>query len=203
MVVAFLHPRGFYFLAGPVADVGLPIRHPAELQPLGLPCERWRRHESRLCLRLLALVELGKLAEQHVRDHEAEHGVSEKLHRLVVAHAAADVLVRLRRVRHRVLEQPAIVEAVRDRLLQRLELITQTDDLAVAQLSPMAVDDALRLVGLGRVHRDAHLAKASDRHRQHAARLGRDDRHDAVRLEQASDDTRFDIGRGGEDGDEL
>ena len=44
--------------------------------------------------------------------------------------AAADVLVGARRVRHRVLEQAAIAEAVADRPLQRLELVAQPHDAA-------------------------------------------------------------------------
>jgi len=34
---------------------------------------------------------------------------------------------------HSVLEQPAIAEAIADRLLQRFELIAQRDDLSVLQ----------------------------------------------------------------------
>ena len=56
--------------------------------------------------------------------------VAEELQRLVVDDAAADVLVGARGVRHRVLEQPAIAEAVADRLLQRLELVAQPHHLA-------------------------------------------------------------------------
>ena len=55
--------------------------------------------------------------------------VAEKLQRLVVAHAAADVLVGARGVGHRVLEQAAIAEAVADRLLQRVELVAQPHHL--------------------------------------------------------------------------
>ena len=57
---------------------------------------------------------LGELAEQHVGDDEPEHRVAEELERLVVEDAAARVLVRARPVRQRVLEQPAVVEAVAD-----------------------------------------------------------------------------------------
>ena len=102
----------------------------AERQPLGLPRQRRRRHERRLDLRLLPLVELGKRVEQDVGDDEAEDRVAEELERLVVDHAAADVLVGARGVRHRVLEQAAIAEPVVDRLLQRVELVAQPDDLA-------------------------------------------------------------------------
>ena len=79
---------------------------------------------------------LRKLAEQQVGDDEAEHGVAQKLERLVVADAAADVLVGARRVRHRVLEQSAIAEAVADRLLQRLELVAQPDHLTGLPAAP-------------------------------------------------------------------
>ena len=137
----------------------------------------------------------GKLAEQHVGDDEAEQRVAEKLHRLVVGDAAADVLVGARRVGHRVLEQAAIAEAIADRLLQRLELVAQPHDLAVLELGAVALDDALRLVGLAGVDRDAHLGEAVDRHRKDRVRhVGRDHRHDAVGLEQAADDLRFDVG---------
>ena len=81
---------------------------------------------------------------------EAEQRVAEKLHRLVVDDAAADVLVGARGVGHRVLEQAAIAEAVADRLLQRLELVAQPHHLAVLQLGAVALDDALRLLGLAR-----------------------------------------------------
>src|SRR5262249_58400423 len=63
----------------------------AEVQPLRLARQRRRRHERRLRLRLLALVEAGKLAEEHVGDDETQQRVAEKLHRLVVVDATADV----------------------------------------------------------------------------------------------------------------
>jgi hypothetical protein len=66
-------------------------------------------------------------------------------------------------VRHRVLEQAPIAEAVPDGLLQRFELVAQPHDLPVLQLGAVALDDALRLLRLGGVHRDAHLAQAVDR----------------------------------------
>ena len=92
------------------------------------PRERRRRDERRLQLRLLPLVVLRELAEQHVGDDEAEHGVAEELHRLVVEHAAARVLVDARLVRQRVLEQAAVAEAVADPLLERLELRPERHD---------------------------------------------------------------------------
>ncbi len=57
-----------------------------------------------------------------------EHGVAEELHRLVVEDAAAGVLVHARAVRQRVLEQAAILEAVADAPLERLELRAERDD---------------------------------------------------------------------------
>ena len=65
----------------------------ADPQTLRLPRERRGRHEGRLGLRLLALVVFRELAKQQVRNHEPEHGIAEKLQRLVVEHAAAGILV--------------------------------------------------------------------------------------------------------------
>src|SRR5690349_11682402 len=78
------------------ASAGLLLAAPeqqvlAELQTLRQPGERRRRDERGLRLRLLAFVPLGELAEEHIGDDEAEHRVAEKLQRLVVDHAAADV----------------------------------------------------------------------------------------------------------------
>ena len=70
---------------------------------------------------------LGKLVEQQVGDEEPEHGVAQEFERLVVADAAADVLVCAGRVGHGVLEQPAVAEAIANRLLQGLELVAQPD----------------------------------------------------------------------------
>src|SRR5436305_1993646 len=49
----------------------------AELQPLGLTRKRRRRDERRLGLRLLALVEVRKLPEEQIRDHEPDDRVAE------------------------------------------------------------------------------------------------------------------------------
>ena len=71
---------------------------------------------------------LRELPEQHVGDREPEHRVAEKLHRLVVEDAAARVLVNARAVRQRVLEQAAILEAIADAPLERLELGAKRHD---------------------------------------------------------------------------
>ena len=110
----------------------------AERQPLGLPRQRGGRHQAGLDLRLLAFVETGKLAKQHVGDEKSEHRVAEKLERLVVGHAAAHVFVRARGVRHGVLEQTAVAEAVVDGPLQGLELVAQPDDSPAGRLVAMA-----------------------------------------------------------------
>ncbi len=100
----------------------------AEVDLLAEPRQRRRRHDRRLQLRLLPFVVLRELPEQHVGDDEAEHRVAEELHRLVVEHAAAGVLVHARAVRQRVLEQAAIAEAVADAPLERLELRAERHD---------------------------------------------------------------------------
>ena len=60
---------------------------------------------------------------QRVGDDEAEHGVAEELERLVVDDAAGDVFVRARAMRQRVLEQPAIAEAIAQARLELGELV--------------------------------------------------------------------------------
>ena len=86
------------------------IRKSPSSERFAQPRQRRRRDERRLELRLLPFVVLRELAEEHVGDDEAEHGVAEELHRLVVEHAAAGVLVDARPVRQRVLEQPAVAK---------------------------------------------------------------------------------------------
>ena len=95
----------------------------AEIETLGDAREAPGRDQRRLDLRLLPFVELRILAIERVRDHEPEHGVAEELERLVVDHAAGDVLVRARSMRQRVLEQPAIAEAIAEPRLQLGELV--------------------------------------------------------------------------------
>ena len=126
----------------------------AEVDLLPEARQRGRRDDRRLQLRLLPLVVLRELAEQHVGDDEAEHRVAEELHRLVVEDAAAGVLVHARAVRQRVLEQPAVLEAIADAALERLELRAERDDPARAVLVAVAVDDPLGVRGVVGVHRD-------------------------------------------------
>ena len=176
----------------------------ADAQTLGLPRQRRRRHQRRLRLRLLAFVELGELVKEQIGDDESEQRVAQELHRLVVDDPAADVLVGARRVRHRVLEQPAVLEAVADRLLQRLELVAETNDLAVLQLGPVALDDPERLVRLAAVDGDAHVVESLDRQGKDGMRdRRRQHRHDAVRFEQPAYDLRFDFGVRAEDDLEI
>ena len=144
---------------------------------------------------------LRELAEQHVGDDEAEHGVPEELHRLVVEDAAAGVLVHARAVRQRVLEQPAILEAIADAAFERLELGAERDDPARAGLVAVAVDDPLGVRGVVGVHRDPELV---DRQRERRARhVGGDHRRDPVGLEQAADDVGLDLRRRAEDDDQI
>src|SRR3954453_5576359 len=93
-----------------------------EVQPLPHPRERRRRDQRRLQLRLLPLVVLRELAEEDRGDDEAENRIAEELHRLVVEHAAAGVLVHARAMGQRVLQHAAVLEAVADAPLERLEL---------------------------------------------------------------------------------
>ena len=176
----------------------------AEVQALGLPRQRRGRDDRRLGLRLLPLVVLRKIAEQHVGDDESEQRVAEELERLVVDDAAAHVLVRARGVRHRVLEQPAVAEAIADRLLQRLELVAQAHDLPVLQLGAVRLDDPLRFVRFAFVHRNPDFVEAVDGERENrAGHVGGDERHDAVRLQEAAHDPRLDVGVRAEDHDQI
>ena len=119
--------------------------------------------------------------------------------------AAADVLVRARRVRHRVLEQPAVAEAVADRLLQRLELVAQPDDLPARELGAVALDDAPRLVGV--VRREPTMRTSPSAltvsGNTDCGSVRRDDRRHAVRLEQPAHDARLDVGVRAEDDDQV
>ena len=186
-------PAGFLFTA--------PEQHVlAEIESLGLLRERRSRDQGSLHLRFLSFVELGKIAEQHVGDDEPEHGVAQELHRFVVADAAADVLVGARGVRHRVLEQSAIAEAVADGLLERLELVSQPHQASVGQLAAVTLDDAARLLRVVGMHRQPHLAEPVYRQRKNRMRhVGADDRHHAVRFEQAAHDASLDRRRAAED----
>src|SRR5262245_15769503 len=140
--------------------------------------------------------------EQEVGDDEAEHRVAEKLERLVIDHAAADILVGARGVSHGVLEQPAVAEAIDDRLLERIELVAQAYHLAGFELGAVAVDDPACLAGILGPDGDPYFAELVDVQRKHRVRHGsRQHRHDAVRLEQPAYDARFDIGLRAEDDD--
>ena len=105
--------------------------------------ERRRRHDRGLQLRLLPLVVLRELAEEHVRDDEPEDRIAEKLQRLVVDDAAAGILVHARAVGQRVLEQAAIAKAIADDALERLELAAERHDAPGTNLVTVAVDDLL------------------------------------------------------------
>ena len=82
-------------------------------------------------------MEVRELAEQHVGDDEAEHGIAEELERLVVEHAAARVLVRARLVRQRVLEEAAVAEAVVDPLLERFEFLPDGNNDGTGRVGPV------------------------------------------------------------------
>jgi hypothetical protein len=171
----------------------------AEPHLLGLPRERLRGDDRRLDLRLLPLVVLGKPAEERLGDHETEHGVAEELERLVVEDAARRVLGRARLVRERVLEQPAVAEAVGDAALEVVELVAQPDD-AAADVLAVALDDAPRLVrGVGG-DGDADVLERVDRHRPDRLRIARPaEARDSVAVEQRHHDARFDVGSRRED----
>ena len=106
----------------------------AETQPLGELRERRRGHDVRLDLRLLPFGVGRERAEERVGNHQTEHRVAEELERLVVHDAAARVLVRLRLVRQRVLEQPAIAETIAEPRLERIELLRQRHHQPAADL---------------------------------------------------------------------
>ena len=114
-----------------------------------------------------------KLAAQSVGDDQSEHGVAEELERFVVDDAAARILVRLRLVRQRVLEQTAIAKPIADALLERDELLRQGHDEAAAHLLAMALDDAHRVLGLVLPHRDERLAHRVDGEREERRRRSR------------------------------
>ena len=74
--------------------------------------------EIRLHLRQRAFVELGEVAEEHVADHEAEHGVAEELEGLVVTRVLAPRFVRVRLVSDGSCEQVAPLKGVADAPLE-------------------------------------------------------------------------------------
>src|SRR5204863_4301694 len=96
-------------------------------------------------------------------------------------------------MRHRMLEQPAIPEAVADRALQVLELVAKPDQLAVLQLGPVALDDPHRLFRFGVMNGYAHFSGSPGGEREDRLwHVRRHHRHDAVRFEKAADDAGFD-----------
>ena len=156
--------------------------------------ERRGRDQVGLDLRLLPFVVGRERAEQRFGDDQAEHGVAEELQRLVVGHAAAGILVRLRLVRQRVLEQPAILEAIADARFERIELLRQRHDDAAADLLAMAVDDPHRVGGILVAHGDAGLAHRTEPELEQARRRpGGAHRLQAVTVEQRLDDVGFDL----------
>ena len=131
---------------------------------------------------------------QQVGDDEAEHGVAEKLQRLVVDDAAGRVLVGLGLVGERVLQQPGIAEAVAEPALEGGERLAERQDDAGRHLLAMVGDDAPRLLGKLRRHRDADLDQAVDVEREDGGRrAGRRNGVDAVRLEQPAHDAGLDF----------
>ena len=135
----------------------------------------------------------GKLAEQQVGDDEAEHRVAEELQRLVVEDAAAGVLVHARAVRQRVLEQPAILEAIADAPLERLELGAERHDAAGPTSSRWL--SMMRGAPASAEFLAAPSTRSSFSESGNGVRaMSRgDDRRDAVRVEQAADDVRLDL----------
>ena len=105
----------------------------------------------------------------------------------------------------RVLEQTAVLEAVADPPLERLELRAERHDAATLDLVAVAVDDAQRRRGIVGVDRDAPLPRlVVQRERERRPRVVAEDRGlDPVRLEQAADDVGFDLRRRVEDDDKI
>src|ERR1043165_9351360 len=79
--------------------------------------------QVRLDLRERPFVELREALEEQIADDEAEHGVAEKLERLVVADVAVLGLVRERLVRERAREELAPREAVADARLEARQVV--------------------------------------------------------------------------------
>src|SRR6185369_15960369 len=103
------------------------------------------------------------------------------------------------------LEQPAILEAVADAPLERLELGAERHDAAAADLVAVALDDPLRrLRVLGADGDAAFPGLIVQRERKRRPRVvAEESRRDIVRLEQAADDARLDLRRGAEDDDQI
>ncbi len=144
---------------------------------------------------------LRELAKEHVRNHESEDGIAEKLHRLVVEDAAAGIFVHARTVRQGVFQQPAIPEPVADTALERLELRSERHDARRPGLVAMAVDD---LPGVGAVlGLDGNPQLAQGQRKRRARQVGRNHRADPVRLEQPADHLRLALRRRAKDDDQV
>ena len=172
-----------------------------QLRHLG---QRRGRDQVRLDLRLLPFGVGRERAKQRVRHHQAEHGIAQKLQRLVVADAAARVFVRLRPVGQRMLEQPAITEAIADARLERRERLRQRHHDAGPQVLAMTLDDPHRVRRLVGAHRDLGFAERVEREQKQARRrTGRAERLDAMAVEETLDHVRLDVGLGAKDDGEA
>src|SRR5918993_3166055 len=106
-------------------------------------------------------------------------------------------------MRERVLEQPAIPEAVAEPRFERRKLLRQRHDQPAADLLAMALDDADRFLGVVVAHRDAQLHRVDREWEESSGQSGAAHRLDAVAVEQCLDDARLDIRASTEDDDEL
>jgi hypothetical protein len=141
--------------------------------------------------------------EQRIGDDQTEHSVAEELQRLVVRDSTRRVFGGARLVRQRMFEQTAVAKAVVDPRLQVVELVAQTHHPRSDVLA-MTVDDAPRVLGCGIRDGHANLPERAHGHRPDSLRVPRrTDGLDAVAIEQRHDDTRLDVGRGGEYDDHV
>src|SRR5262245_41423105 len=95
----------------------------AEPELLGVARQRLRRHDGGFDLRLLPFGVGRILVEERTGDDEPENRIPQELERLVISDAARRVLRGARLVRERVLEQPAITEAIGDAGLKVVEFV--------------------------------------------------------------------------------
>src|SRR5688572_23492357 len=102
-----------------------------------------------------------KLTKQQIGNHEAEHGVAKELHRLVVEDAARGILVGLRSMRQRVLQQSQILEAIANGALERAETVAQANR-ARADGILMRCDQIARHLRLRLFDTDAQLPLPRD-----------------------------------------
>ena len=133
------------------------------------PCQRRCGHENGLGLRLAPLVIVGELVEQPVGDDQVEHRIAEELHRLVVGHAAARVLMGAGSVRQRMLEQTLVPKHIAEPPLQRGARLLPEDILGRGVISKI-VDHLPRDRGLIGADREAHFAGALDVEREDRVR---------------------------------